>query len=236
MIARAAGGTLLLDEFGELKWSSQVKLLRVLDDRIYYPLGSDLPKTVDNVKIVAATNRDLGELVESGTFRRDLLYRIKAHHVHIPALRERRQDIPLLASRFLEMSATSLSVKKPSLTSGESRLLEGHDYPGNVRELRAVIHNFVATGNIAFGNEKFSDRRTGSSIQDLPSPAAENMDSVQFAFDRFPTLKEAVDMVVERAMELAKGNQRIAAKSLGISRQALSKRLINKRKSEDSPK
>ncbi len=131
----ADGGTLLLDEVGEIPLPLQSKLLRVLQEKQYERVGDERTRTVD-VRILAATNRDLRKEVEAGRFREDLYYRLNVFPIEVSPLRERREDIPLLASHFLELAARRLRLPVPRLTESTVRLLQGYDWPGNVRELQ----------------------------------------------------------------------------------------------------
>ncbi len=114
LIERSEGGTLFLDEIGDLKPESQVKLLRLLESREYYPLGSDAPRRTD-ARIVVATNRDLQKSVDEGTFRKDLYFRLETHHVHIPPLRDRLKDLPSLIDHFVSQAAAELSRPTPTV-------------------------------------------------------------------------------------------------------------------------
>ena len=143
MILQAAGGTLFLDEIGDLNEASQVKLLRLLQEQIYYPLGSDVPRKSD-ARVVAATNKDLKSLMSDGKFRRDLYYRLNMHNIHVPPLRERPDDIPLLLDWLLEEAAKSMTKKKPTPPSELLTLLLNYPFPGNVRELQAMVFDAVA--------------------------------------------------------------------------------------------
>lgn len=131
----ADGGTLLLDEVGEIPLSLQSKFLRVLQEKQYERVGEECTRTVD-VRILAATNRDLRKEVEAGRFREDLYYRLNVFPIEVPPLRERKEDIPLLVSHFLEQSARRLRLALPRLTEHSVRLLQSYDWPGNVRELQ----------------------------------------------------------------------------------------------------
>lgn len=143
LIAQASGGTLFLDEIGDLAESSQVKLLRLLQEREYYPLGSDIPKHSD-ARIIVATNHDLHKSMLSGKFRKDLYYRLRGHQIHIPSLRERLEDIPLLLDHFLEEASKSMNRKKPTPPPELVTLLSTYGFPGNVRELQAMVFDAVA--------------------------------------------------------------------------------------------
>jgi two-component system response regulator AtoC len=138
-------GTLFLDEVGNLPLALQGKLLRVLQDGEFTPVGSSAPQKAD-VRFVAATNEDLDQMVDSGRFRRDLYYRIRGSWLHLPALRERREDIPLLSERFLrEFGASGESLR---LEEDALELLMGYEFPGNIRELKSMLQSAV---NLAQG-------------------------------------------------------------------------------------
>ncbi|HUF78774.1 MAG TPA: sigma-54 dependent transcriptional regulator, partial [Thermoanaerobaculia bacterium] len=138
----AHGGTIFLDEIGEIDPSAQVKLLRVLQDRSYEVLGSSISRTVD-VRVVSATNRNLAELVERGDFREDLLYRLNLITIHLPPLRERPGDLPLLAREFLQAAARTYRRPAPELAPDALDWLRAQRWPGNVRELRQTLERAV---------------------------------------------------------------------------------------------
>ncbi|HEY1478321.1 MAG TPA: sigma-54 dependent transcriptional regulator [Chthoniobacterales bacterium] len=138
----AAGGTLFLDEVGEIPLELQSKLLRVLQEKSYERVGEEKTRRAD-VRIVAATNRDLKKEVAAGRFREDLYYRLNVFPLKVAALRERKEDIPLLATHFVELLAKELGCPKPKLTRGGIEILQGYDWPGNIRELRNVIERAV---------------------------------------------------------------------------------------------
>ncbi|MGQ9663676.1 MAG: sigma-54-dependent transcriptional regulator [Kiritimatiellia bacterium] len=144
LIEKTAGGTLFLDEIGDLSLVSQVKLLRLVQEREYFPLGSDSPKHTDT-RIVVATNRDLAALLQQGKFREDLYFRLRSHHVHVPPLRERLDDLPLLVEHLLGKAAAVLGVRKPTPPPALYTLLSSYPFPGNVRELEAMCFNAVST-------------------------------------------------------------------------------------------
>lgn len=227
MIEQAAGGILFLDEIGDLSLSSQVKLLRLLQEGEYFPVGSDRPKK-SSARIVVATNLDLQEQQEAGRFRKDLFFRLKAHHLHLPPLRERPDDIPMLLDLFLEEAARELGKKKPTPPPELAVLLASHHFPGNVRELRAMVLDAVST----HGSGKLSmaafKRAMGHSCDSAPAatsratlPATK---AITFA-EQLPTIDEAIQQLIDEAMKRSQKNQTIAAGYLGISRPALSKRL-----------
>lgn len=223
MVEEAADGTLFLDEIGDLSIASQVKLLRLLQEGEYFPLGSDRPKRL-KARIIVATHHDLAAKVASGEFRRDLFYRLKIHHVNIPPLRERRDDIPLLLDRFLAEAARSLGKKKPTPPPELAKILLAYDFPGNVRELRSMVFNAVSVHrDHKLSTESFLTAIGGS------SPGADErsneLSGIFAGIRQLPTFSEIAELLVTEAMARASGNQTIAARLLGISQPALSKRL-----------
>jgi transcriptional regulator with PAS, ATPase and Fis domain len=142
-LAKAEGGTILLDEIGDLSPAFQVRLLRVLQDRTYQPLGATAPLQAD-VRILAATNRDLANLVKNGTFRQDLFYRLNVIRLDLPPLRERKEDIPMLVKHFMGRLNRLRGKSVKGISQEALSLLMFHDYPGNIRELENIIeHAFV---------------------------------------------------------------------------------------------
>lgn len=226
-IAQAAGGTLFLDEIGDLSEISQIKLLRLLQEKQYFPLGADIPKQSD-ARVIVATNRDIQQFIGNGRFRKDLYFRLRTHHIHIPPLRERLDDIPDLLHHFIEASARSLGKNPPSYPRELVTLLSTYHFPGNIRELEALVFDAVArhrTGKLSMD----SFRETIQNDQDLHPIVLPADDEAAVLltklFGRFPSLREAEDHLVSEAVRLCDNNQGIAASLLGISRQALNKRL-----------
>ena len=235
LIATASNGTVFLDEIGDLRETSQVKLLRLLQENKYYPLGTDQPRN-SNARIVVATNHDIIQLVNQGKFRKDLFYRLRGHHIHIPPLRERKDDLPLLINHFLEKSAQSLNKPIPTVPTALYNLLNNYHFPGNVRELESMIHDAVtrhqrgilssASFRAAIGYEQsLEEQDTGQ------EPAVTAL--VKLFPDRLPTLREAEQYLIGEALRRTKGNQGIAANLLGLTRQALNKRLTRGRRHDE---
>jgi DNA-binding NtrC family response regulator len=224
LIEQAAGGTLFLDEIGDLTNASQVKLLRVLQEREYYPLGSDVAKRTD-ARVLCATNVDLDALQAAGKFRKDLYHRLKTHHVCIPPLRKRLDDIPLLVDHFLEKAAAALGKKKPSPPKELYALLATYAFPGNVRELESMVFDAVAHHTSRMMSMAvFETRILQDDAAREPLPGGGGA-SPYALFDRLPSLRESSAMLIAEAMRRAEDNQSIAARLLGISRTALNKRL-----------
>jgi transcriptional regulator with PAS, ATPase and Fis domain len=225
LIAQASGGTLFLDEIGDLKDSSQVKLLRLLEEREYYPLGSDVFRRTD-ARVICATHQHPTELLSAKTLRKDLYYRLTGHHVHVPPLRERPEDLPLLVEHFLEEAARSLGKKKPTPPPELFTLLSAYGFPGNVRELKMMIHDAVArhgSGVLSLDSFRKVVGPAGPSDERVAPAGGDPSLSIP---GRFPTLKEAEEFLVSEALKRSRDNQGVAATLLGITRQALNKRLI----------
>jgi DNA-binding NtrC family response regulator len=143
LLQLADGGTFFLDEVGETSLATQVRLLRVLETRTFLPVGDETPHTVD-VRFIAATNRDLKEMVNGGAFREDLFYRLNVIFINVPALRERRDDIPLLAGHFLSLYANRFKKRIDGFTDEAMAAILAHDWPGNVRELQNAVQRAVS--------------------------------------------------------------------------------------------
>lgn len=234
MIEQATNGTLFLDEIGDLGFESQVKLLRLLQEGKYYPIGSDVPKTA-NVRIVLATNADLYNLQKEGKFRKDLYYRIQAHHIVLPPLRNRPEDIALLLEHFLEKAAKALSKKKPTPPKELVTLLTNYGFPGNVRELEGMVFDAVSrhrSGILSMEafKEKVVPQLGEEPMLHQPDVDTDSNNGLMMSGDHFPTLKEMENMLIDKALERADGNQTIAAQLLGLSRRALNNRLSRAKK------
>jgi DNA-binding NtrC family response regulator len=212
----ANGGTIFLDEIGELPLEMQAKLLRVLQEKEVRPVGSNQKVKVD-VRVVAATNRDLESEYRNGTFRKDLYFRLNVVTVHLPSLRERRSDIPMLAHWFLDRYAPDSSMQ---VTNGAMKSLLQYDWPGNVRELENCIERAVA-----LGDSKIID------VGDLPpaiasaSPTADTGVVVMSGPVSSTDLEDIERATIERVFEQVKGDKAMAGKMLGISRATLYRKL-----------
>ncbi|HIJ96407.1 MAG TPA: sigma-54-dependent Fis family transcriptional regulator [Desulfuromonadales bacterium] len=225
MIEEAVDGTLFLDEIGDLSIASQVKLLRLLQEGEYFPIGSDRPKRL-KARIIVATHQDLAQKQVAGTFRRDLYYRLCTHLVQVPPLRERLTDLGPLLEHFLEEAARSLSKKKPTPPRELVQLLGTYRFPGNVRELKAMIYNAVSTHrDRILSMDTFLNTINRPDGSNTPSFVQNPERNLYCGLQRLPTFGEAAELLVQEAMTRANGNQTIAARLLGISQPALSKRL-----------
>ena len=240
LVEKARDGLIFLDEIGDLKPESQVKLLRLLQEGEYYKLGSDLPVKA-RVRVCAATHRDLHAMVEEGSFRLDLYYRLASHRLTIPSLRERPEDIPLLAVHFLAEAGTRLGQSPAVLNDEALGLLLAYDFPGNARELRSLMYDASCAqegGAIpaAFLAQRLNEASSlgGAALGETRVAPARDDEPIVFP-GKLPNLKEVTRLLVAEALRRSRGNQARAAALLGISHQALSKRLKNERDSGPEP-
>jgi len=213
---QAQGGTLFLDEIGEIDPTIQIKLLRFLGERTFERVGSNKTLTAD-VRLIAATNKNLDELVKAGSFREDLFFRLRVVEIWLPPLRDRVEDIPLLAQGFLKEFAGQAGKKITGFTADVLDLLLGYHWPGNIRELRTSIESAV----VMCRAEKIG-------VRDLPvwvrnSPAPQHSGSLLASKDL--TVREAEKELIIRALKETGGNRTLAAKKLGMSRRTLHRKL-----------
>ncbi len=212
--ARADGGTLFLDEIGEVSPALQVRLLRVLQDRCVVPLGSDRPRRVD-VRILTATNRDLAELTADGAFRDDLYYRVNVVRVDLPPLRDRREDIPLLAEHFVERFNSQHGRRVTGIAPHALQLLFAHTWPGNVRELEnAIEHAFVLCGDGPIQPQHLPRELAAHSA---PAPPLDD--------DLRGSRGAAEAAAIRAALERNQGNRLAAARELGVHKSTLFRRM-----------
>ena len=238
LVARAAGGTIFLDEIGDLSDSSQIKLLRLLQEHEYYPVGSDTPRKSD-ARVVVATNKSLRSLMAAGKFRHDLYYRLCTHQIEIPPLRERIDDIPFLVDHFLQKAADTLGRSRLFAPPELMQIVAGYSFPGNIRELEAMVYDAVVratTGQLPLDGFKEAvglgsqQEHTYSSLS-----AATTHDLLWLLFGKFPTIRQMEDVLILEAIKEANGNQGVAANILGITRQTLNKRLGEIKKESGQP-
>ena len=231
----ADGGTLFLDEIGEMPLHLQARILRVLETRAIERVGGVKTIPVD-VRVVSATNRDLQQMVHEGAFRDDLFYRLAVFPIQLPPLRARQGDVPLLAHYFLRASAAEEGKAVDGFSSQAMQLLEAHDFPGNVRELQNIVRRAVVVSSgdsIEVEDLPASLRRAGRvksrGLSGKPAAFGESLESLlQAAFEgpeSLPTLESLELELIRRTLALYKGNRARAAKSLGISRATLYRRL-----------
>jgi two-component system, NtrC family, response regulator AtoC len=212
----ADGGTIFLDEVGELPLEMQAKLLRVLQEKEVRPVGSN-HKTKVEVRVMAATNRDLEEAYKAGTFRKDLYFRLNVVTVHLPTLRDRRSDIPDLAQWFLSRYAPTQPIK---ITTAAMKCLRAYDWPGNVRELENCIERAVALGD----QQVIDINDLPPGIQSLSTPGEAVLEH-SAASNGSTDLEDIERVTIERVFEQVNGDKTLAGQLLGISRATLYRKL-----------
>jgi len=233
---RAHGGTLLLDEISEMRLDLQAKLLRVLQEQEFERVGGTSPIKVD-VRIIATTNRDLAAEAEAGRFRRDLFFRLSVIPIEIPPLRDRKDDVPLLAYRFGALAANDAKKEFGGISPEALTLLQRYDWPGNVRELQHAIERAVILASgpmllpVHFDGQRFGLAQQSPGVRDSLYRIAEretnghSMAEVQQVVLRTFDLERAESELITRALEVTDGNRTRAAELLGLSVRALRNKL-----------
>lgn len=209
----ADGGTIFLDEIGEIDLSTQVKILRVLQERCFERVGGEETISVD-VRVVAATNRNLEEEIKKGSFREDLYYRLNVVHIEVPPLRERREDIPLLIADFLETFNKEDGRQVEGFTSAARKAMLAYSWPGNIRELRNTVESCVV---LSRGRE--------IDVDDLPPQITSQTGDEEIKIKVGTTLDEAERILILTTIDHCKGNKTRAAEVLGIGRKTLHRKL-----------
>jgi two-component system NtrC family response regulator len=211
MIEKANGGTLFMDEIGDLTHAAQVKLLRVMQEREIQRLGENVTRKVD-VRFIFATHKDLKKMVQDGTYREDLFYRVSVHSLHVPPLRERKEDIPALISYFTEKYCKSFEKGEITFTASAVRAMSDYDWPGNVRELENTIQSMLVTCESGKNVE----------LDDLPSAIAGGQRLQRFAGHSLEQAKNEFEReFLTQALNRNRWNKTQAAKELKITRQGL---------------
>ncbi|MDZ4774718.1 MAG: sigma 54-interacting transcriptional regulator [Planctomycetota bacterium] len=217
LFAAAEGGTILLDEIGELDLTLQARLLRVLQERTFRPVGSDVEQPMD-VRILAATNRDLSRMVAEGRFREDLYYRLNVLSIRVPSLRDRREDVAPLALRFATDLTAEMCLKTGGFADGTLDRLARHAWPGNVRELRNVIERaLVHSAGAPIAIEHLGLEESVETISQSSGML------VLDVADR--SLKNVERALIERVLVEVSGNRSAAARALGVNRATLYNKL-----------
>jgi DNA-binding NtrC family response regulator len=223
----ADGGTLFLDEVGDMPMEIQGKLLRVLEDGQITPVGGTSPRTVD-IRLVCATNVDLPAKIAGGDFRQDLYFRLARFLVETPPLRERPEDIPLLAAHFLDVFSAEMGRSAPPLTDAAIAVLTAHDYPGNVRELKNIVERALILGaGKPIGPEhlQWLPRPGAAAPGEAPRPQDPAQGPAQGPGEALPwNLEKMEQVMMERALAHTRGNVAEAARLLGVNRSRLYRR------------
>jgi two-component system response regulator PilR (NtrC family) len=214
LVQSAEGGTLFLDEVADLPLHMQVKLLRVIQEKAIRPVGESKELPVD-VRILSATHRDLEELVAEGNFREDLFYRINVIELHVPALRDRGDDVRILADDILERLASEMDLPTPSLSRAARAALAGYRFPGNVRELENILERAIT---LASGDE--------IDVGDIQLRHTDDEEATTVSDESLSTHLEEIERErIVNALEQTRYNKTAAAKLLGISFRALRYRI-----------
>lgn len=233
LVESACGGTLFLDEIGDLSLVSQVKLLRLLQEQEFSPVGSDRVKR-SNIRVVVSTHRDISALKSENRFREDLYYRLISHHIHLPPLKERPGDIKLLLDYFLDVESRDMGKKRPTYHPEIVTLLKTYSFPGNIREFRAIVVDAIAKHNShMLSSKSFQEYINMEALQNhkpiTQDQTFSSLEALTFDPDNLPGLREVIFRVSEKlineAMKKTGDNQTVAARLLGISQQSLSAKI-----------
>ena len=222
----AAGGTLFLDEIGDMPAALQVKLLRVLEDGYVMPVGASEPRQVD-VRVIAATNADLAARIAAGTFRQDLFFRLARYPLATPPLRDRLEDVPVLAGHFLERFAMDMGQPSPGLTPAAVAALREYEFPGNIRELKNIIERALITS----GGETILPEHLHLFRGAPPLAPARSKAGRELGANLPLNLAAAEEALIQRALDETNGNIAEAARLLGVHRTRIYRKLAQ----EESP-
>jgi len=225
LVEQAENGSLIIKNIDDLDLISQSKLLRLIKDNEYIPLGAD-KKHKSNVRIITTCTGDLNQLEKIGRFRKDLRYYLTQHHIEVPPLRDHPDDISLIMNQFLELASAKHNKKKPTPPKELSILLSTYLFPGNVTELKEMVFQAVQNHKTGILSMQTFKKKIAASMNCQTETIFPSFENSMITFSsNFPTLKQASWLLTAEAMRRAKGNQSVAAHLLGISQQALSKRL-----------
>ncbi|WP_144212412.1 sigma-54-dependent transcriptional regulator [Shewanella donghaensis] len=219
---QVGNGLLYLNEVADLPLASQAKLLDILQHKQYYPVGSDRPYPV-NCRIVASTEEDLLKLSQQGKFRRELLYRLRAHKINLPPLRQRKLDFGMLINHFIALAADEMNLPVPLCPSNLAQQLNDYDFPGNLHELKGMVFDAVTRSDgIQLNISPFME-----AINEHKTPSEFSQNGIIFP-QQLPTLADMSQALINEAMNRTANNQTAAAQMLGISQSALSRRITKK--------
>jgi DNA-binding NtrC family response regulator len=228
LIATAAAGTIFLDEIGDMPLASQIKLLRLLQEREFYRIGSDLLMKSD-ARVIAASNVDFTALRAEGKFRNDLYFRLCAHEFQVPPLKERLEDIPVLVQYFAEQAAQEQGKHVPAVAPGVINSLQQCPFPGNIRELYNMVHHAVTCNETGILNVSDFPGLKQISAPNRNIGPIDDTNPLFSLFGKFPTIMQVEEYMIGEAMKMTNGNQTAAAEILGLTRPTLNKRLKQER-------
>jgi len=224
LVELADQGTLFLDEIADLPVATQAKFLRFIEDRTFKRVGGAADLSVD-IRIIAATNRDLDESVKEGRFRQDLFYRLKVAPVHLPPLRERGEDIEILTRHFLEYYNEKFRKRFATIAPEVEEILRGYRWPGNVRELRNLIERIVLLEDDEVLREDHLPAEMVAEVESVPRVLRDALSARGEDGGEMPTLSEVEQEHILKVLDFTEGNRSRAARILGISRQSLIERI-----------
>jgi DNA-binding NtrC family response regulator len=228
LVKIAAQGTLVLDEIGDLNFTNQVKLLRLLQEGEYFPLGADSLRPA-NTRFILITNQDLHSMQLEGSFRSDLYHRLQTHRVIVPPLRERLEDLPLLLDHFIGTCSSILGKRKPTPPPELLQLLMSYPFPGNVRELESMVFDAVSRHKSRMLSMQpfleYIEHRRNRNRGAAPRRSVGSEENPFASFEELPTLKDSTRLLLKEALRRGKGSRTTAARLLGITRSGLSKAL-----------
>jgi len=228
-LKKAENGTIFLDEIGDLSLEVQPKILRLLQEGTYYPEGSDEEQKT-NARFIFGTNKDLVELARNGVFRNDLLFRINESHIHLPPLRERKEDIPLLVDHFVQKYASEFNITKPGMPGTLYNILMNYSFPGNVRELENMVKSAMIqhrTGPLSIEEFVKKIREQGEEPDfSPPKPSRQTGQIIDHSIlfgGEFPTYKKLTAVYTNEALRRANGNKSEAARMAGLTRNSFTR-------------
>lgn len=227
LVERAKNGTLFLDEIGDMSMSSQTKLLRLLQEKEFMPIGSDMAKR-SSARIVTATHQPIAAMQADGKFRKDLFFRLRGHIIQIPPLRERMADLPLLISNFLGEVRAETGLDLKARIHDIAALLSHYSFPGNIRELQHMVHDAASLCREKILTPEYFKSLIDFSGDSEAGGRLEQMTEKVIFGNRLPTLSEVRSELFDEALRRTDGNQSSAAQLIGVSRQAVSKYLKKK--------
>ncbi len=225
LIETASEGTIFLDEIGDLTLDMQVTLLKLIQDKRYFSIGSDREKLC-NARFIFATNCDLEKMKDEGTFRKDLYYRLCSHHIHLPPLRDRREDIPYIFEHYINSYSEELQIEPPGYSEDIRKALIKWNFPGNIRELQGMVADAVSRSSNGMLSEIPFEKLVESGVNREQMEVGDTpFEEWGWDMETFPTLKKAEEYLIKEALRRCENNQTRAAEMLGVSRKTINQKL-----------